>query len=137
MHVSDRRAYCASPRTDGQPCRAYAQPGKTVCLWHDPSDDARAKHREQCRKGGQTKAYGALTVVEPLANDPAVAELDLQTVEGLRGLLAVTLRALTTLPFDTRIAMNIGQISTAQRTVIVESDLERRLAELEAAASPA
>jgi hypothetical protein len=50
-------------------------------------------------------------------------------------LLAGTLAQLAQLPLDVRHATALGQLATAQRALIEGSDLEQRLAALEAGAA--
>ena len=129
MSVSPR---CAATKASGGPCHAPAQRGKTLCRWHDDSPDAKAKHREESRRGGLAKAYNALPAIESLADDPKLATHDPNTAEGLRECVAVAIRALFKLPFDVRVANAVGSLATAQRALIETSDLERRLAAIEA-----
>jgi hypothetical protein len=124
---------CAANTAAGTPCKQMATPGREVCRWHDPSPDARARHRAESARGGKAKAYAAIPAIEALASDPTLANLNLGTAAGLRDFLAVTLAALTRLPFDTRTANAIGGLVTAQRSLIEASDFEKRLAALEAA----
>ncbi|MHB1070118.1 MAG: hypothetical protein ACYC1W_09680 [Gemmatimonadaceae bacterium] len=126
---------CTALTVTGEPCRASPPPGKARCRWHDPSPAAREKHAAESKRGGLTKAYGALAAVAALADDPRVAALNLETAEGLRGFLAATLGALARLPFDTRTANAISALATAQRNVVEASSIEERLAALEAGAA--
>lgn len=125
---------CTAKAATGSPCRAAVIPGATLCRWHDPSPEAKARHKAESARGGFSKAYGALAAVAALADDPRVARLDLETAEGLRGFLAATLGALATLPFDVRVANGISALATAQRNTIEAGDFERRLGALETAA---
>lgn len=127
---------CTSRTANGAPCRAAVAPGREVCRWHDPSKEAKAKHKAESKRGGLSKAYGALPAVAALADDPPVAALDLTTAEGLKRLLAATMHALTRLPLDVRLATCLGQIATAQRGVLTDADFERRLEALEARQQP-
>jgi hypothetical protein len=102
-----------------------------VCRWHSPDPEDVARHLEESKRGGDSKAYRALASLPPLGDDPEIAALDLSTANGLKRFTAATLRALSRLPFDVRIANAIGQIILAQRTVIETSDLEDRLVALE------
>lgn len=127
-------AKCTAVRLDGTACKANAKGHTPWCRWHDPSDEARAEHRAQSRAGGIAKA--ATIVVEsaePLANDPAVRALDLATADGVRGLLAATLRALTTLHVDVRLANALANLTHAQRASIEQVDVVERIEALEAA----
>ena len=123
---------CTSLTTGGKPCRAHVEHGSLFCRWHDPSPSARAKHSAESKRGGLAKAYGALPAIAALAEDPAVAALDLETAAGLRGLLSATLGALARLPFDMRSAHAIGALATAQRSTLEISAHEARLAAVEA-----
>jgi hypothetical protein len=123
---------CAATTRQGTPCRMRLPAGATYCRNHDPNPDARSQHREQSKRGGEAKAYGALTVVEPMAADLA-HDVDLGTAKGGRALLAVALRRLADLPFDVRIAYAVSQLVPAQRAQIESADLEERLSALEAA----
>ena len=118
----------------GLPCRAAVMAGRNVCRWHDPSPEAKAKHKAESARGGQAKAYGALPAVGALADDPRVAALDLETAEGLRGLTGATLAALARLPFDVRTAHAISALATTQRNTLETHDYEARLRALEALA---
>lgn len=124
---------CTATKQDGAPCRARPQPGSTFCPWHDPDPEARERHRAASRRGGEAKAYGALAAVAPIQDDlgPGV---DLGTAQGGRDLLAVALQRLAALPFDVRIAHALAQLVAIQRAQIETSDLEQRLAALEASA---
>ena len=126
------RPFCNRTKRSGKQCKAYAQPGRDVCRWHDESPEAKAKHRAEARRGGLTKAYGALVAGSPLTDDPALAAIDPGTADGLRQCVARAIRALCGLPFDVRVANSLGTLATAQRALIESSDFERRLAELEA-----
>lgn len=131
--MTEKASVCASQTAAGIPCKAKPLPGKEHCRWHsaDPAD--REKHRNESRRGGLSKAYGALQAGSPLSDDPAVAELNLETGEGIKSLVAHTLHALARLPLDTRTANAIGQLVTAQRAVLETSDFEARLKALEEA----
>lgn len=120
----------------GVPCRAQRSPNKTVCRWHDASPEAKAKHLTESRKGGLSKAYGALPCTDALAADPSIANLDLSTVEGLKALLAATLGALAKLPFDIRVSTGISQVAQSQRIVVVDADFDARLKALEGQSGP-
>lgn len=81
-------------------------------------------------RGGKKKP-APLPEISPLADIKGVAELNLETAEGLRTYLAYALHALGRLVFTTATANAIGQLVTAQRNTVVASDLEERLAALE------
>jgi hypothetical protein len=106
-------------------------PGREVCRWHSKSPADKAKRREMGSRGGKKKP-APLPTISPLVETKGVAELNLETAEGLRTFLAHALHALGRLAFDTRTANAIGQLVTAQRTVVVAGDFEERLIALEA-----
>lgn len=122
---------CTQLRKDGKPCKASPKPGESVCRWHSQSPEDRARHIEESRRGGLTKAYGNLESVSALSEIEGVRDLDLSTAGGLTSFLAATLGNLARLPFDARIANSIGNLSNAQRSLIEASDFERRIAALE------
>jgi hypothetical protein len=126
-------ARCFTVKKDGELCKNAAMPGKIFCRWHSPNPEDIARHLEEARRGGVTKAYGSLVAGAALMEDPAVAELDLTTADGLKRYLAATLRGLGKLPLDVRIGAVISQLASAQRAIVESSDLESRLAALEAA----
>lgn len=123
---------CTATTAAGVPCRASPAAGKALCRWHDTDPVAKAKHKAESAKGGTTKAYGNLPSIGALAENPAVAALDLSTVAGLQGLLSATLGSLARLPFDLRIATCISQVAQSQRIVVVDADFDARLKILEA-----
>jgi hypothetical protein len=121
---------CSATAASGHPCKAAALPDRDVCRWHDDTPEGRERQREAGRKGGKARTIPAIGA---LAEDPALAALDPSTTEGLRDCVSATIRALFRLPFDVRVANCLGGLATAQRALIESSELERRLAALEAA----
>ncbi|MEP6832953.1 MAG: hypothetical protein ABJB74_06140 [Gemmatimonas sp.] len=67
-----------------------------------------------------------------LSTDPAVALLDLNTFDGLKGILGFTIAALARLPFDVKIANAKGFLATSQRSIIEQSEIVARITALEA-----
>jgi hypothetical protein len=64
-----------------------------------------------------------------------VAGLDLNTLEGLRGLLARALEKLATeMRFNEKTASAIGGLAQQLRAILQDADLERRLTALEKSA---
>ena len=122
---------CTSLTAAGAPCRAAAAPGRERCRWHDDDPTAKAKHLAESARGGFAKAYGAFMAVAPVGDDN-LTPANLETLAGLRVLLAGTLHRLAQLPLDVRTATALGQLSTAQKGLIEGADFEHRLAALEA-----
>jgi hypothetical protein len=125
---------CRGTRANGEPCKANALDAAGFCLWHSPDPAHRKRHADAARKGGLTKAYGAIPSVAPLAETVNVEALDLETPAGGRALLGAALRQLAALPFDVRVANALAQTVTAQRSLIETADLVTRLDALERAA---
>ncbi len=98
---------------------------------HSVDPVVRAASHEAARRGGKARSRQ----LERPSADPLspleVADLDLETVAGLKTYLARALLKLAGLPFDVRVANSIAQLATAQRNALEASDLERRLASLE------
>lgn len=91
------------------------------------------RHRETSRKGGKVGIDRApLPSVAPIG---IIDTAELETLSGLRRLLAGTLAQLAQLPLDVKTATATGQLATAQRALIEGSDIEQRLAALENAQS--
>lgn len=129
--MSDQR--CQVEKTNGEQCKNPALPGRAWCRFHSPNVDDIAKRIEDSRRGGLTKAWAGMPSLAPLAEAAGVPDLDLTTPAGLRGFLAATLRQLAGLPFDVKVANSIAQLAGAARSIIETSDLDERLAALEAA----
>src|SRR5262245_51284557 len=116
------RLSCTAKKSDGTACRAPAQPGSPWCRWHDPSPAARARHREESRRGGENRRQPVVALA-PLADAYDVAALDLTTAAGVRGLVALALKHCASLPFATSTANAIGQLSQVQRANIEVGDI--------------
>jgi len=124
---------CTIAKKDGTPCGAWAKDAGALCRWHDQSNAARMAHLAQSSAGGLAKAWAHTATTSPLQDDATVGALDLNTATGIRGLLAASLRALTREPHSAKVAATIAQLVSAQRAVIVESDIEREMREVKAA----
>jgi hypothetical protein len=99
---------------------------------HSVDPVVRAASREAAKRGGQARTRQlARPSADPLS-PLEVADLDLETVAGLKTYVARALLKLATLPFDVRVANSIAQLANVQRSALEASDLERRLANLEA-----
>ncbi len=123
----------------GVPCKMPAIPGKAVCRYHSPDPEDVARHRDMSAKGGEAVrqafkpgATASPYTIEPLNSVEDIASCDLTTSAGLSKYLAMALRHLARVPFGTNVANAMAQLVTAQRNVVETSEIERRLAELEA-----
>ena len=107
---------CQATRSDGAPCGA--PPGKhSLCFWHDP--EQREEMLAASRNGGSRKAL-PLPVGRSLAAEEA------------RGLLAAVLAALLDGALDPNTARAAAYILQVERKIAEGSELERRIAALEA-----
>jgi hypothetical protein len=111
---------CSTPRRDGSPCRAPAQPGRDTCIFHDGGrqDEIRAARQA----GGRNKATPArVSKLLPASLKPTLAALFTALDEVHAGTLQPSQA--------TAMAALAGAISRIYAT----SALEERLAALEAA----
>jgi hypothetical protein len=94
---------CQATKADGSPCRGSALPGKSVCLFHDPTQAGKAKAAR--RKGGKTRSKQA--AVLPLAPDVKVED-----VAGVVKLLSETISQVRRGEIDPKIANATGYLSS-------------------------
>src|SRR5687767_10512426 len=122
---------CDGTTKAGGLCRALALKGQARCGRHTTDPTTQAAVREAARKGGRVRA-GQMNrpTADPLS-PLEVADLNLETVAGLKTYLARALRKLAELPFDVRVANSIAQLVNSQRGALEASDLEERIARLE------
>ena len=122
---------CAATTKAGDPCRAQALPASDRCTLHSEDPEIQTQRLEAARRGGLERTK---QLSRPSA-DPLppldVADLNLETIEGLRAYVARVLYKLAELPFDVRVANSIGQVINVQRSILETSDLEGRVANLE------
>lgn len=124
-------ARCTETKLDGERCRMPALTGKAHCRFHSMDPEDVAKRVANCSRGGKAPRRN-VSHAPPIADVIDVASLDLSTASGVKELLGAALRQLAQLPLDAKVANAIAQAVTAQRTTIVASDLEVRLAAIEA-----
>jgi hypothetical protein len=117
---------CSGLTISGDPCRAQAVHGSTMCFKHDP--DHSVASAEANRAGGRVRTG---QMARPVAAPLDVTGLDLTTAAGLTEYVARALRRLADLPFDTKVAAVVAQLVTCQRTTVETTDLAARLATLE------
>ncbi len=126
-----RENRCQTVKTNGEACKNAALLGKSACRWHSADAADIARHLEESRRGGEAKAWGAMPELAPLADDPAVRDLDLSTAVGVRDFLGAALRALGKIPYSVKTAHAISALAATQRAALEAGDLEERLAALE------
>jgi hypothetical protein len=116
---------CSATTRFGDPCKRDALKGEEFCRVHHP---ATAKHhRERSREGGLQK----LNRTAPLD----ISDLDPTTLDGLKGVLGRAMERLGRLQFDSRVANAIAVLAREQRSILQDSEFERRLAALEETAA--
>lgn len=119
-HVPRR---CKHTKLDGSACRAKAQPGKSYCMFHDPS---LAERRAQGRKqGGINRCKVASTL--PLDTP----DLPLDTVKDVVAMLAQTMNQVRTGKVAVQIGNCLGVLAGVLLKALEGSDLERRMAVVE------
>lgn len=114
------RPICAATRTDGQPCQAFARPGRPFCAAHDP------EHAEAMRAirsaGGQARST------------PAPAEpIKLGTIAEQLQALETTIDRVRAGAESVGVARLVLYGISLARPLVELGDLEERLAALEAA----
>ena len=119
---------CEALTKDGRPCSAQARPGGTKCLWHDDSPEGVARRRELSSRGGQGRSG-----LSRLRRGLPTGDFGLPEVRGLLGLVLRDLLAGKLEPSVANAAANVGRAYVA---VNEASDLEARIAALEALAEP-
>jgi hypothetical protein len=117
---------CDFTKANGQPCRARALPGKTVCIFHDP---AHARQRAAGRRAGGRASVRKIAVLPPEAPD-----LELRTVADVVVLLASTINQTRKGQLNPGVANTVGYLAATLLKALQEGDLEKRLAALEQAA---
>jgi hypothetical protein len=114
---------CTGKTVMGQQCRRTPREGRETCFVHDP--ETAARHRQGSKHGGM-RARGTVGQLD-------VSDLNLATLDGLKGLLARALGKAAELSFSEKTANAIGTLSGQLRQLLQDADLERRLALLEKA----
>ena len=111
---------CQAVRKDGQPCRAPAQPGVTLCLWHDP---------DRVEAARAARSQGAVAAGKVRALDGRRRKLE------TAGSLAKFMGTLIHDVLDGRTAPDTARVVvyaiSVQRQIIEAADIEPRLAALE------
>lgn len=115
---------CQHKKRDCTRCRANALPGKTRCLFHDP--DRAGQRAAGRRRGGISRSRPAATLP---ADTP---DLQLKSVADVVVALGLTINQVR----SGRLAVNVGNCLGVLAGVLLKaiegSDLEQRLAALEA-----
>lgn len=115
---------CQGRNRRGGPCSATARTGRTWCVWHDP--DLAAQRQQWNRNAGQAKSNTARAKKRLLASGMELPEVDSALCQALREVLSGAIE-----PGVASAAASLARAIVQVRTI---SDLEVRLAALEAAA---
>lgn len=119
---------CNFRKRDGSRCRAFAVEGSPRCCFHDP--DLAEERAEGRRRGGLNRNRPSATL------PPETPALPLKSVDDVVAALAETMNLVRT----GRLAVNVGNCLFVGAGVLLRaiegSDLERRIADLEASGSP-
>ena len=113
---------CTATTKAGKPCSAMARPGKAVCLWHDP--DGAAERLANSRRGGEARRISERARKLGLREELSLDDVRLILGGALRQVLAGDIAP--------AVAQAAGTLGRAIVVVSEASDLERRIAELEA-----
>lgn len=116
---------CKATTKDGEPCRCYAIEGGEFCYWHDPTKAAQRK--EARAKGGRARHgrdLGSGGQERPTVKIDSLADV----ITVLAGELADVLR----LERSISRARAVGYLCSVLATIYKDSELEQRIAALEA-----
>jgi hypothetical protein len=116
---------CTKTKKNGKPCPNLARHGKAVCWVHDP--DLAAQRAAGRKRGGIVRS--AKTAVLPLSTPDA----PLSTVGDVVKLLADSINQVRTGKIGVNVANAIGVLTGVLLRALEGGEIERRLAELEAA----
>ncbi len=115
---------CQSRTRNGSECKATAQAGKDVCVFHDPEQAAIVR---QARRAGGVKRSSRTRVLP--ADTPDVV---LKNASDISGLLTDSINQLRRGQLDARIANGIGYLASIQLRSFEQCSTEKRLSMLEA-----
>ena len=117
-------AKCQFRKTDGKPCGANAQAGKTLCVFHDPS--RAADGRRARRAGGINRSRTAPALSPETPHSP------LHTSKDVSALLGEIINLVLRGQLDSRKANAVAYMSSVLLRALEQGPMEDRLARLEA-----
>jgi hypothetical protein len=94
---------CQATKADGSPCRGSALPGKSLCLFHDPTQAGKAKAAR--RRGGKTRSKRAAVL-------PSAPDVPVKHVSDVVTLLAQTISQVRRGEIDPKVANATGYLSS-------------------------
>lgn len=119
--MKEEKRQCEAVKGDGIRCQAAALPDSGFCFFHDP---ARAEERKaaQTLGGSQGKAK---TIPD------AAPDVEIENCQDIVRLLVQTINQVRKGTLDPKVANSVGYLSNIALKAFEDSDLEKRLAELE------
>jgi hypothetical protein len=124
MRTRTRENRCGHAKPDGSCCRARPRPGKRYCTFHDPE---LAERRAEGRRRGGLHRNPRAAVLPSDAPD-----LPLRTVADILAAVEATFNQVRRGQLDARIGNCLGVLAQVQLKATEGSELERRVAVLEA-----
>ncbi len=121
--MKTRKRQCKGKKADGTRCQATVQAGADYCFFHDP--DKAADRKDASARGGYHSRMKTLPENSP--------DVEVQSAADIIRLLSETINHVRKGGLDPRIANAIGYLANITLRAIEGGDVEKRLAELEAA----
>jgi hypothetical protein len=115
---------CERIKKNGQGCEANAMTNSKFCFFHDPS---KAKERATARRAGGVERSRRVAVLPPDTPDRPLRSSG-ELLELLRDMINKILRG----ELDPKIGYAVGYLATIQTKVREQSEMEGRIAALEA-----
>jgi hypothetical protein len=116
---------CESRKKNGERCRADAQTGKSLCVFHDP---ARAGDGPRARQAGAVHRSHSAAVLPSDTPDHPLGDTNQVSV-----LLADSINRLRRGQLDPRVANSMGYLTSVRLRSLEQGPIEERLAKIEAA----
>ena len=117
-------AKCEFRRKNGQRCRADAQSGKGVCVFHD---EARTADGHRARRAGGINRSRVVTALPP-----DTADVALRNAQDVCSLIAGMINQVRRGELDPGVAKTLGYLANTLLSAMQQGPLEERLAKLEA-----
>jgi hypothetical protein len=116
------RIPCKAKKPDSTPCQSAALPGSDFCFFHDPAKED--KRREAQSLGGRQNRTKILGIEAP--------NVKIESCHDIVPLLSETINQVRKGLIDPRAANAIGYLSNVIIKAVEQSDIEKRLEEIEA-----
>jgi len=117
------RTPCKAKKPDGTDCQSAALPGSEYCFFHDP---AKAEKRREAQSLG-----GRHNHMKTLA--PDAPDVKIEKIQDAVPLLSETINQVRKGEIDPRVANSVGYLANVIIKAVEQSDIEKRLEEIEAA----